>query len=445
MTLAEQVAAQIDPVIADLADLVAIESVSADPHRADAVQASAEVVAELLRAAGSGDVRVVEAGGAPAVIARFPGPPGTPTVCLYAHHDVQPEGPREAWASDPFIATERDGRLYGRGTADDKGGLAVHLATLRAYAGRPPVGVTVFVEGEEEIGSPSLVKLLAAYHDALAADVYVVADSDNWATGVPALTTSLRGLVDCVVEVRTLDHAVHSGGYGGVVPDALTALCRLLATLHDEAGNVAVAGLRSSPGPDLDYPPDRLRAESGVLDGVDYLGEGSVVERMWTRPACAVIALDATPVAEASNTLIPAARAKVSLRVAPGDSARAALRALTAHLQAAAPWGARVAVTPGDLAEPSALPATGRYVDAARAALETAFGTPAVTVGQGGSIPLVAELAGAYPAATIVVTAVADPDARAHGANESLGLADFRAACLAEAHMLQGFAEVGRG
>ncbi|MFP5283255.1 MAG: peptidase dimerization domain-containing protein, partial [Actinomycetes bacterium] len=271
------------------------------------------------------------------------------------------------------------------------------------------------------------------------------ADSANWGAGEPALTTTLRGLVDCVVEVRTLDHGVHSGMYGGVVPDALTTLCRLLATLHDEQGNVAVAGLVSRAGPDLTYPPARLAAESGILPGVDYLGAGSVVERMWTRPACAVLAIDTTAVADASNTLLPTARAKVSLRVAPGDSAAAARTALTTHLQAHAPWGAQVTVIPGDVAEPSSLPDQGPYVDAARSALTEAFGVPVVTVGQGGSIPLVAELAAAYPDATILVTAVADPDSRAHGADESLGLADFRSACQAEARMLQAFAAVRSG
>lgn len=300
--------------------------------------------------------------------------------------------------------------------------------------------MTVFVEGEEEIGSPTLSRLLESYHDDLAADVYVITDSANWAAGQPALTTSLRGLADCVVEVRTLDHAVHSGAYGGVVPDALTALCRLLATLHDDAGNVAVAGLHSGPGPDLDYPPDRLVAESGLLDGVAQLGEGRVVERMWTRPACSVLALDAARVEAASNTLIPSARAKVSLRVAPGDSAATAQQKLLTHLRTHAPWGAQVEVTSGDVAEPFALPDTGPYVHAACEALEAAFGVASVTIGQGGSIPLVAELAVSYPEAAILVTAVADPDSRAHGADESLGLADFRSACLAEAILLQRLA-----
>ena len=225
-----------------------IESVWADPGRRSEVQRSADATAKLLSDAGFKDVQIVSEGGAPAVIARHPAPPGAPTVLLYAHHDVQPEGDHTQWKSPPFEPTERDGRLYGRGTADDKAGIATHLAAFRAHGGNPPVGVTVFVEGEEESGSPSLSRLLAAHRETLASDVIVIADSDNWSTEVPSLTVSLRGLADCVVEVATLDHGLHSGLWGGVVPDALTVLVRLLATLHDDEGNVAVEGLHEAPG-----------------------------------------------------------------------------------------------------------------------------------------------------------------------------------------------------
>jgi acetylornithine deacetylase/succinyl-diaminopimelate desuccinylase-like protein len=303
------------------------------------------------------------------------------------------------------------------------------------------VGVTVFVEGEEEVGSPTLGAVLAAHHDRLRADVYVIADSANWAVGEPAFTTTLRGLADCVVEVRTLDHAVHSGAYGGVAPDALTALCRLLATLHDDEGNVAIVGLHHGTGPDLVYPPDRLRVESGVLEGVDYLGSGPVVDRLWSRPAVSVIAVDTTSIAQASNTLVPSARAKISLRVAPGDDARRALQRLREHLQAHAPWGARVTVTDGEVGEPAVIGFEGAVADAAHSAFTTAWGREPVLIGQGGSIPLVAEFADAYPDATILVTAVGDPDSRPHGIDESLHLGDFAAACVAEALFLQGLAD----
>ncbi len=445
MTLADTVRAQQAAVRADLAALVAVPSVSADPDRAGEVGRSADQVAGLLRDLGCPDVAVVRAGGGqPAVIARFPAPDGAPTVCLYAHHDVQPEGDAASWTSPPFTATERDGRLFGRGTADDKGGLAVHLAALRAFEGRPPVGVTVFVEGEEEIGSATLAQLLTEHRDELAADVFVIADSSNWAVGTPAFTTSLRGLADCVVELRTLDHAIHSGSYGGVAPDALTALCRLLATLHDERGDVAVAGLATSPPPDLVYPEDRLRAESGLLEGVQQIGTGSVVERLWCKPAVSVIALDATPVDRASNTLAPLARAKISLRLAPGDDARSALAKLVEHLHAHAPWGARVSVLEGDTGEPSTVPFEGPAAEVARRAFAEAWGVEPVFTGQGGSIPMVADFRRAFPEATVLVTAVGDPDTRAHGIDESLHLGDFEAACLAEALLLKGLAGLPR-
>lgn len=443
MTLSDRVDAHLPAVLADLAALTAIESVSADPARAAEVHRSAAAAASLFIDLGCPDVRVVSAGGgAPAVIARFPAPPDQPTVCLYAHHDVQPEGDRADWRTPPFEATEVGGRLFGRGTADDKGGLAVHLATLRAFDGRPPVGVTVFLEGEEEVGSPTLATLLAENSEALAADVYVIADSTNWAVGQPGFTTTLRGLADGVVELRTLDHAVHSGAFGGVVPDALTTLCRLLATLHDEAGNVAVAGLATAPAAQLDYPEDRLRTESGLLPGVDFIGTGSFVERLWSKPALAVIALDATPVDRASNTLIASARAKISLRLAPGDDARAASAKLVQHLHDHVPWGAQLEIVEGDTGEPAVIELSGPYADAPRQAFAEAWAREPVLIGQGGSIPMVADFAVAFPGATILVTAVSDPDSRPHGVNESLHLGDFAAACRAEALMLEAFSRL---
>jgi cysteinylglycine-S-conjugate dipeptidase len=443
MSLHQVVRDLLPGALTDLKDLVAIESISADPARSGEVERSALAIVRLLVDAGCPYARVIRGDGeAPAVLARFPAPAGMPTVCLYAHHDVQPEGDPTGWATPPFVATEINGRLFGRGVSDDKGGIAVHLAALRAFGGKPPVGVTLFIEGEEEVGSADLAQLLEEYREELAADVFVIADSSNWAVGQPAFTTSLRGLAGCTVEVRTLSHGVHSGEYGGVVPDALTALCRLLATLHDDQGNVAIAGLATAPPPALEYPPHRLQAESGLLDGVDWIGTGSFVERMWCKPAISVIALDATPVAKASNTLIPVARAKISARIAPGDDASQALAALIAHLNDHAPWGAQVTVAGGETAEPSLIDFAGPYAEAARTAFTEAWGVEPVFVGQGGSIPMVADFAKAFPAATILITAVGDPDSRAHGANESLHLGDFAAACLAETLLLDAFAQL---
>ncbi|PND55933.1 dipeptidase [Mycobacterium sp. ENV421] len=434
--LVERVQAVLPSVRADLEDLVRIQSVWADPARRDEVHRSARAVADLLSNAGFAQVEIVAEGGAPAVIAHHPAPPGAPTVLLYAHHDVQPEGEASQWNSDPFEPTERDGRLYGRGTADDKAGIATHLAAFRAHDGRPPVGVTVFVEGEEESGSPSLGALLAAHKDKLAADVIVIADSDNWTSEIPALTVSLRGLADCVVEVATLDHGLHSGLWGGVVPDALSVLVRLLASLHDDDGNVAVQGLYETSAADVDRGPQWVRAESGLLDGVQEIGSGSVAQRMWAKPAITVIGIDTTPIGKASNTLTPRARAKVSMRVAPGGDAAAHLHALRRHLEQHAPWGAHVKVIPGDIGQPYAIDASGPVYDAARAAFREAWGADVVDMGMGGSIPFIAEFATAFPDATILVTGVEDPGTQAHSINESLHLGVLERAATTEALLL---------
>ena len=431
-------------VRADLENLVRIESVWADPDRRGEVQRSAEEVAKLLSDAGFGDVRIVAEGGAPAVIAHHPPPPGAPTVLLYAHHDVQPEGDRSQWHSEPFEPTERDGRLYGRGTADDKAGIATHLAAFRAHNGNPPVGVTVFVEGEEESGSPSLSRLLAAHRDALAADVIVIADSDNWSTEVPSLTVSLRGLADCIVEVATLDHGLHSGMWGGVVPDALSVLVRLLASLHDDEGNVAVDGLHEATAAPVEYTPERVRADTGLLDGVQEIGSGSVAQRLWAKPAITVVGIDTTPIAKASNTLTPCARAKVSMRVAPGGDAAEHLAALTRHLEQHTPWGAQVTVTPGDVGEPYAIDASGPVYDAARDAFRQAWGNDAIDAGVGGSIPFIAAFASAFPDAEILVTGVEDPETQAHSINESLHLGVLERAATAEALLLDRLARSDR-
>jgi acetylornithine deacetylase/succinyl-diaminopimelate desuccinylase-like protein len=438
--LGERVRELLPSVRDDLENLIRIQSVWADPARRDQVHRSAQATADLLSQAGFGDVQIVSEGGAPAVIARHSAPPGAPTVLLYAHHDVQPEGDPAQWASPPFEPTERDGRLYGRGSADDKAGIGIHLAAFRAHDGKPPVGVTVFVEGEEESGSPSLGRLLAAHREALTADVIVIADSDNWSTEVPALTVSLRGLADCVVEVATLDHGLHSGLWGGVVPDAVMVLTRLLATMHDDDGNVAVAGLHESTAAAVDYPAGRVREESGLLDGVSEIGSGSAPQRMWAKPAITVVGIDTTSIAAASNTLIPRARAKVSMRVAPGGDAATHLEALRTHLEQHAPWGAHVTVTPGDTGQPYAVDASGPVYDAARAAFRQAWGSEPVEMGMGGSIPFIAEFAAAFPKAAILVTGVEDPSTQAHSVNESLHLGVLARAATAEALLLANLA-----
>jgi acetylornithine deacetylase/succinyl-diaminopimelate desuccinylase-like protein len=425
----------------DLEALARIPSVGADPARHDDVRRSAAATAALFEAEGLATELVEIEGGLPAVIARRPAPEGRPTVLLYAHHDVQPQGRHDAWDSEPFQPVERGGRLYGRGTADDKAGIIAHLAAIRAHGDALPVGVTVFVEGEEENGSRSLPALLERDQDRLACDVIVIADSTNWAIGVPALTTTLRGNVVCRVQVRTLKQGVHSGMWGGVIPDALTSLCRLLATLHDAAGSVAVDGLLAGAAADLDLPEERVRAEAGVLPDVDLIGTGSIVERLWVKPALSVIGLDTTSIADASNTLIPSARAEVSMRIAPGQDPQAAVKRLEEHLLTHAPWGAQVTVEPVSASAPFAIDATGPAYDAARAAFREAWdGTEPVDIGVGGSIPFIAQLAAKFPEAAVLVTGVEDPETAAHGPNESLHLAEFERVCYAEALLLDKLA-----
>lgn len=445
--LTARTAAEFPRIRADLESLVRIPSVSAPAFDPQHLEDSATAVAELFRGAGLPEVEIVRVtgpdgrAGAPAVLAHRPAPPGAPTVLLYAHHDVQPPGDPAGWTSPAFEPTERDGRLYGRGAADDKAGIMAHVGALRVLGEELGVGVTVFSEGEEEVGSPTFRTFLETYRDRLAADVIVVADSSNWKVGVPGLTTSLRGLVDCTVELSVLDHAVHSGMFGGPVLDALTLMSRLVATLHDDDGNVAVPGLVATDAADVEYPEEDLRADAGVLDGVRLAGTGPLAARMWTKPAISVIGLDATSVDHASNTIIPSARAKLSMRIAPGQDPAAAERALHEHLQANAPFGARVTVEPGETGQAFQAPADSPVMQAARWAFATAWGTDPVDLGIGGSIPFIADLSEVYPDAAILVTGVEDPDSRAHSENESVDLGELEKVVLAEALLLARLAD----
>jgi len=429
-------------VRADLERLVRIPGIAFDGFDHSYLERSATAVADLLRGCGL-DTKIVRAGGQPAVIGTKPAPPGAPTVLLYAHHDVQPTGDPALWDSDPFEPVERDGRLYGRGAADDKAGVMAHVAALRAWGDALPVGVVVFVEGEEEYGSDSLEDLLSTHRDELAADVIVIADSGNWEIGVPALTTSLRGIVNCFVEVQVLENAVHSGMFGGAVPDALICLSRLLASLHDDAGDVTVAGLVSRPAAQLDMPDERLRAEAGMLDGVQFIGTGRLVDRIWTKPSLSVLGIDAPPTAGAPNALIPRAKAKLSIRLAPGDDPKKAYEALRAHLDEHAPWGVKLTHSFEHDGAPCVIDTSGPVYELARTAFRDAWdGVDPVDIGVGGSIPFIATFQDLYPSATILVTGVEDPHAQAHGPNESLNLGEFARACLAEALLFARVAQV---
>ncbi len=451
--LREAVQAGLPAAIAELSTLVRIPSVSWDGFDPDHVRASAERVAELARETGVFEtVEVIQepipadavsgAGklGLPAVLARRPARNGRPTVLLYAHHDVQPEGDEAHWDSKPFEPTLRGDRLYGRGVADDKAGAITHLSAIRALTSvlgaEPEVGIVLFAEGEEEFGSRSLPAILERYHDQLAADAIVVADGGNWDLTSPGLTVALRGAVAFNLRVTTLDHASHSGMFGGQVPDAMLAAIELLATLWKKDGSVAVKGLTSHEAETPEYDEDKLRDETGLLEGVDPIGTGDILSRAWYQPAITVTGIDAPSVKNASNTLIPSVRVRISARVAPGQDDREAFEALSAHLFEHVPFGAQLSIEDLDLGQPFLVDASGWAAEDALAAMGEAYGAEPVQMGSGGSIPFIADLVERYPNAQILITGVEDPDTRAHSPNESLHLPTLQRAILAEALLL---------
>jgi cysteinylglycine-S-conjugate dipeptidase len=429
-----------------LEQAVKIPSVSAAGFGDQNVRHSANTTAEWLKDSGFDGVELLDVDGChPAVYGVVRGPAGSGRVLLYAHHDVQPPGALELWESPPFEPTERDGRLFGRGTADDKGGIAVHVAALQAWKGKPPLEIVALVEGEEEIGSPHLPQFLEKYKNQLQADAVVIADCSNWSIGQPTLITSLRGIVDCIVEVRTLDHGVHSGKYGGPVPDALTALCRLIATLHDSKGNVAIEGLHAEPPPVVNMEEPDLRQNAGLRPDVELIGSGSLSQRIWAMPAISVLAIDALPMTDVAHKLVPRARAIISVRLAPGDDANRAFLAVKKHLYSNRPWNAEVTVTEKHLGEPYRVDASGPVFDAFRRSCVDTWNLAPVEAGSGGSLPLVAALADAYPDMALLLTGVDDPDSKAHSENESVHLGELKKCCVNEAILLGYIAAECRG
>lgn len=435
--------------LADLGDLVRIPSIAWPSMDQQQVVRSAEAVAALVEGTGVFDrVAVTRAAipgtdefGQPAVLATRAARNGRPTVLLYAHHDVQPVGDEALWETPPFQPTVRDGRLYGRGAADDKAGVMAHIGAIRALTealGEDfDLGLALFIEGEEEYGSRSFGQFLADNADALRSDVIVVADSGNWDDRTPGLTVSLRGNARFTMRVRTLDHASHSGMFGGAVPDAMLATIKLLSTLWDEHGAVAVDGLTVRDADTPAYTEDTLRAEAGLLEGVSPIGTGSIIGRIWNQPSLTVIGIDATSVAAASNTLAPEVSVVISARVAPGQSATDAYAALEGHLRAHAPFGAQLDFFDVDLGNPFLVDTSGWAVTDVRAALSEGYGVDPVDVGIGGSIPFIADLVREFPGAQILVTGVEDPHSRAHSPNESLHLETFRHAVISEALLLE--------
>ena len=428
--------------IGDLERLVRIPSIGYPGYEPSHVRASAEATAEILRSAGVGDARLLELeGGHPAVYGEGPGPSEAPTLLLYAHHDVQPEGPADEWQSPPFEPEVRDGRMYGRGAADDKSGIVVHAAALRALGvpeGRPlPVTVRIVVEGEEECSTDHLPDLVQGHAELLRADVAVVADGGNERTGVPTIGTSVRGITDCRVTVRVLPIAQHSGSYGGPIPDAITGLCRMIASLHDDRGEVAIEGLHRFEWAGAPVTEASLRDESRVLDGVELVGSGTIADRLFAKPAVAVLGFDAPGVAGSSNQIVPEASARVSLRLAPGDDPEQARDALAAHLRAAAPWGVHVEIEADEAGMGYLVDTTTPAFAAAKSALAEAFDHEVVEMGSGGSVPIVPMLAQTFPDMAVIIVGAGDERSNYHSLDESVDLVDLEHLVLAEALLMR--------
>ena len=432
-----------------LKDLVRIPGIAWEAFDATQLDKSAETVKELFAGLGVFDrVEILRAGygdaqlGAPAIVATRKAKNSRPTILLYAHHDVQPPGANELWESTPFEPEIRNGRMYGRGAADDKAGIIAHFASVKLLAEIAgadfDLGLAIFIEGEEEAGSPSFANFLEAHKQQLEGDVIVVADSGNWSTTVPAITTTLRGLASLEFEVRTLDHAVHSGMYGGAVPDAMLALVKILGSMWDENGAVTISGLISHESSDLEYSEAQLRADSGLMPSTLPIGSGPILPRIWTKPALTLIGLDYPTVALSSNTLVPSVKAKLSLRIAPGDDPERALEALKGHILTNNTLGAEITFGAVELGKPFSLGVSGWAKTLAEQSLSLAFGEKSVDIGIGGSIPFIAELERVFPKAQVLVTGVEDPDSRAHSPNESLHLEGFQSAILAQLLFLLG-------
>lgn len=449
--LAATVAALQPRALAELAELVAFPSV-ADPAQfpRSGCEAAAEWVAAALRAEGFQDVALLDTpDGTQSVYGFLPGPADAPTVLLYAHYDVQPPLDEDAWLSPPFELTERDGRWYGRGAADCKGGFLMHLTALRALKehGGVPVNVKVIVEGSEEQGTGGLERYAEAHPELLTADAIVIGDAGNFRVGLPTVTATLRGMTMLRVSVDTLEGNLHSGQFGGAAPDALAALIRILDSLRAEDGSTTIDGLEPDTSWDgLQYPEEDFRKDARVLDGVELTGSGTVADRIWARPSATVLGIDCPPVVGATPSVQASARAVVSLRVPPGVDAAEANRLLTAHLEAAAPWGARVAVEQVGQGQPFSADTGSPAYEAMREAMRVAYdGQEMATAGQGGSIPLCNTLASLYPKAEILLIGLSEPEAQIHAVNESVSPEELEKLSLAEALFLTTYATGKKG
>jgi cysteinylglycine-S-conjugate dipeptidase len=427
----------------DLSQAVSFRSV-ADGSEPVECERMAEWTVEALLRVGVQDVRAYETvDGSKAVCGHVPGPPGAPTVLLYFHHDVQPASD-EGWGSPPWELTERNGRWYGRGAADCKGSLAVHLTALRALGPEPPVTVKIVGEGSEEQGTGGLEAFVRENPDLLRADAILVCDTGNVAVGVPTLTTSLRGIARVVVTVRTLKSPVHSGMFGGAAPDALAALIRMLATLRDDRGSTTVRGLNAdAKWPGAAYPAEQFRGDAGVLEGVEVIGDG-IADSLWARPAATVLGIDCPPVVGSSASVPHEARARIDLRVPPGTDPKEAQTKLIEHFEAVAPWHVQLEFEREADGEPFQGSTEGPGFEAIAGAMRDAYGRDVTLQGQGGSIPLCTAFRETFPDSEIMLLGVEEPQCLIHAANESVDPSEIEHVALAEAVFLQNYAEAKR-
>ena len=429
----------------DLNELIAIPSVSApgypEPTHA-ALQQAHDAVVRVFREAGVERFESIELPDtAPVVFGEIPAPPGAPTVLLYSHYDVVPVGDMSLWETPPFEPTERDGAIHGRGAADTKSNIVALAGALRVWDGRPPVGIKIVIEGLEEVGGGAFTTYPQTDPERFAADVMLIGDMGNVRPGVPTLTVALRGMANVMVEVRTLASAKHSGQYGGAAPDALLALMRGIASLHDDRGNVAVKGLRREEWTGGGPSEDEFRSLAEAADGMPLIGTGTLGSRVWSGPAITMIGVDVPSVEDSLNAVSPYARAKLNVRVHPEQDPAEAQAAVVEHLRAAMPFG--IALDAGGLETGYGYAARmdSASVGTAKAAWSAAWGAETVLAGAGGSIPLVRSLHEASPGADILLVGTADGYANIHGPNERVLLDELEKATLAEADLFGRLAE----
>jgi acetylornithine deacetylase/succinyl-diaminopimelate desuccinylase-like protein len=425
----------------ELMQLIRIPSISEPGFPEERMFEAHRLLVDLLRSAGVEQVETLElAKTYPVIIGEIPAPPDAPTVLLYGHYDVVSAGEESKWSTPPFVPDLRDGAIYGRGAADSKSNVIAHVGALRAYGGKPPVGIKIVIEGQEEVGS-ALNEYPQQHPELFRADAMLIADMGSVRPGVPTLTIGLRGTAAVTIEVRTLAGPKHSGQFGGAAPDALVVLLHALASLHDASGDVAVKGLRREEWTGASYDEDEFRQLAGVQHHLPLFGTGSLGERLWTGPAITVTGMDVLPVDRALNAVVPFARASLNVRAHPEQKAEEAQEAVIAHLQRLRPFGIPLEVKAGATGNGFAARTSGVAYDAARAAMATAWEAEVVTIATGGSIPLVNALHLADPDAEIILFGATDGFSNIHAPNERVLIDEFRKTVIAEAEFFREFAD----